>query len=263
MANDNTEQNTSQFRFYGELNDLLPLKKKRKWFKHFFKGNPSIKDTIESLGVPHTEVDCILVNGKPAGFAYQLKGNQKVSVYSHYAQTGASDIKHLRPAPLKNQKFILDTHLGKLARYLRLFGFDTLYKKDYSDQDIVGVAGRERRIVLTRDIGLLKHKIIKRGRWIRATDPQKQINEVIRKFSLLGKIKPFKICLECNGKIAKIAKRKIMNRLPLKTKEYYKDFHMCLRCKRIYWQGSHYDKLSGFITRTKRQAGKNSHWALK
>ena len=249
-----TAKNVARFHFYGDLNDFLPRKRRRVWFKHPFKGNPAIKDSIESLGVPHVEVLGILVHGKSVGFSYQLRHKDKVAVYPNDKKIENLAIKRLQVKSFRHPRFILDAHLGKLARHLRLFGFDTFYKKDYSDRDIVGVVRDKRRIVLTRDIGLLKNKAIRHGYWIRTTDPEKQIREVVRRFDLGKKIRPFKICLECNGRIIRVKKSKVIRRLPPLTKDFFQKFHLCVQCKRIYWQGSHYDKLKSFIARIEKEA---------
>ena len=257
-------ENIVQLRFYGELNDFLPGVKKKTWFTHVVKGNPSIKDTIESLGMPHTEIGRILVNPvrdftisngvnhTAVDFSYQIRPGDKIKICPIDKNILKKEIL-LRPRLPRRPTFILDSHLGKLARYLRLFGFDTLYKRDYSDQDIVQTVKMGNRIVLTRDVGLLKNKIIRHGYWIREIHPKKQIKEVIKRFNLRLPIQSFRICLECNGKIVRIKKNKIIHRLPPKTKDYFNKFHMCLKCKKIYWQGSHYEKLSDFIRKIKKQ----------
>ncbi len=248
----NSAQYTARFRFFGNTNDFLPRSKRKIWFTHSFKGNPAIKDAIESLGVPHTEVDGILVDGKPKPFLYQLTNNDKACVYSDVKDCRIRHRKGLKVRPSGKPKFILDSHLGKLARYLRLFGFDALYRKDYVDHDIMDIAKKNKRIVLTRDIGLLKHKIIRHGYWVRSTDPKKQIPEVIKRFNVKKYIRPFHLCLECNGRIVKVRKKKIMRQLPQDTKAYFHQFCRCLCCKKIYWRGSHYEKLFNFVETVKR-----------
>jgi uncharacterized protein with PIN domain len=236
----------ASFRFYEELNDFLPPERKKVTFTHTFTGNPAIKDIIESLGVPHVEVDLILVNDKSVGFDYQLQTGDQISVYPQFESIDITSITKLRSKPLRVTKFILDVHLGKLAHYLRLLGFDTLYDNKFHDPEIITIAQKEKRIILTRDIALLKNKIVTHGYWIRNIQPRKQIEEVLDRFDLRNQLQPFTRCLECNGKIIAINKNEIEN-LPANTDKYYEDFSRCLQCKKIYWPGSHYLKLKKFV----------------
>jgi uncharacterized protein with PIN domain len=144
-------------------------------------------------------------------------------------------------------RFVIDSHLGKLARHLRLLGFDCTYKNFFPDNEIVDVAQQERRIILTRDIGLLKHKRVQWGYWLKATDPNQQLKEVVKRYQLHSQIKPFSRCLECNGKIKRIAKNKVIDQLPQAVRENYTRFYLCRLCQKIYWQGSHYEKLLKII----------------
>lgn len=223
-------ETTGRFKFFGNLKDFL----ERRNFQHTVKGRPSIKDTIEALGVPHTEVGRILVNGRRVNFSYQHDDADSIEIYPH-----ALSAERLPRFP----RFVLDSHLGKLARHLRLLGFDTLYRKEFPDPEIVVIAKRNGRIVLTRDIGLLKNKAIRRGYWIRSPDPTQQIKEVLKRFGLARRLRPFSRCLECNGKIRQMAKTRLQHLLPEKVKMYYNKFYQCSACRKVYWQGSHYAKL--------------------
>lgn len=238
---------TAKFRFYEELNDFLSYEKRKTDFQHSFAAHTAVKDIIESLGVPHTEVDLILVNGQSVDFSYQVKENDYVSVYPTFESLNISTVTHLRPQPLRVTKFVLDVHLGKLARYLRLLGFDTLYERHYSDVQIAEISQEQKRIVLTRDVGLLKNKKITHGFWLRNTDPKLQLKEVVQRLDLSNQFHPFVRCLECNGKIVSIPKESILEKLPNNTKQYYDDFYQCSDCQRIYWEGSHFQKLKAFI----------------
>ena len=245
---------TAQFRFFGQLNDFLPSERRKIIFSHSVKGNPSIKDTLEALGVPHTEIDYILINGRAADFSYQLQEGDKVFVYPDGYKFKDGRAKRLRPQLPRNFKFVIDSHLGKLARHLRLLGFDVLYKKIFPDAEIVKISVNQKRIVLTRDIGLLKNKLIQHGFWLRSIDPQKQLKEVLKRFKLYKKLKPFSRCLECNGKIIKIAKKKVFAQLPPQVREYYQRFYLCQSCQKIYWQGSHYEYLLKLVNRIRSRA---------
>jgi uncharacterized protein with PIN domain len=250
--------NSADFRFYEELNDFLPEGKRKTTFSVFFKGNPAVKDTIESTGVPHTEIDLILVNSKSVDFSYLLKNGDRVSVYPVFESLDISSAAHLRAKPLRRTKFILDVHLGKLANYLRMLGFDTLYKNNYHDRQIVSTAGAEKRIILTRDVGMLKIKEVTHGYWIRSQDPKKQLEEVVSRFDLKSSIKPFHRCMTCNGIIKKVDKESIRDDLEEMTKKYYSDFYRCGSCGKIYWRGSHYQKMINLIEGFRGPKGLNN-----
>jgi uncharacterized protein len=236
-------------RFYEELNDFLPPHKRKVCFRHSAPADASIKDIIESLGVPHTEIDLILVNNKSVDFSHQVQEGDYVSVYPVFESIDISEIIHLRPEPLRKMLFILDVHLGKLARYLRLLGFDVAYANNFSDDTIANRSQSENRIVLTRDIGLLKNKKISRGYWIRQTNPDKQVAEVLKRFDLYQQYKPFSRCLQCNGLLEDVKKNDIVNNLPPLTCDYYFKFMQCSQCKKIYWEGTHYQKLKKWVNK--------------
>lgn len=236
-------QHTAEFRFYEELNDFLLPEQRKRTIRYRFSGHPGIKDPIEVFGVPHTEVDLIVVNGQSVGFDYQLQAGDRVAVYPVFETLDISSLVRLREKPLRNPRFILDVNLGKLAKRMRLLGFDSLYRNDYRDADIVNISVNERRIVLTRDRRLLYIKQINHGYWVRATDVEAQIDEVLRRFDLYGLIHPFVRCLMCNGVLAPVAKADIWDRLEAKTRLYYDDFYQCVDCRRIYWQGSHMENM--------------------
>ena len=235
------------FRFYEELNDFLPKAKKKTTFTYHFMGSPSIKDAVEAVGVPHTEIDLILVNGKSESFTYHLRDGDRVAVYPVFESLDISNVTHLRKEPLRRPKYILDVHLGKLAKKLRMLGFDTLYENHYSDEEIVEKAHAEKRVILTRDIGILKVKEVERGYWIRSQSPKKQLKEVLEHFDLYSRIHPFQRCMLCNGIIEQVEKSDIQNEIPPKTKKYYDEFFRCKSCKNIYWKGSHYYKMINFL----------------
>ncbi len=230
-------------RFYEELNDFLPKFRKKQIVEHRFSGMMTIKDIVESLGVPHTEIDLILANGNSVDFNYKPSENDYISVYPVFESFDIKDVTRLRPKPLRDTRFILDVHLGKLVRNLRMLGFDSLYRNDYDDPEIIRIAAAEKRIILTRDVGILKNKAVKHGYWIRSQNPGEQLEEVIEHFHLSGSIEPLNRCIECNGTIVKVEKNKIADQLKPKTRSYFNDFFQCINCKKIYWEGSHYTKM--------------------
>ncbi|MCP4727678.1 MAG: Mut7-C ubiquitin/RNAse domain-containing protein [bacterium] len=240
-------EKTAKFRFYEELNDFLSYDKKKISFSYTFRGKQSIKDAIEAIGVPHSEVDLILVNSKSVSFDYFLAEDDQISVYPVFESLDISDVTKLRPKPLRETRFILDVHLGKLARYLRILGFDTLYTNNYDDPEIVKIASEEKRIILTRDVDLLKNGDVTHGYWIRSQKPAMQLNEVIRRYHLETSFSPFNRCINCNGVIKQVSKDSVLDRLEPKTKKYFEEFYRCITCGRIYWKGSHYKKMKSFV----------------
>lgn len=233
----------AEFCFYDELNDFLPPEQRKQTIHYHFNGHPGIKDPIEVFGVPHTEVDLIVVNNQPVGFDYQLQASDHVDVYPIIKCLDIPALFRLREKTSSNPRFVLDANLGKLAKRMRLLGFDCLYRNDYRDQDVVNIAVNEQRIVLTRDRRLLYIKRINHGYWVRAVDVESQVDEVLRRFDLYTLIHPFTRCLVCNGLLLPVAKADIMNRLEPKTRLYYEVFHQCSGCQRIYWKGSHSENM--------------------
>jgi hypothetical protein len=238
---------TSSIRFYGELNDFLAPQSKHTTLSITLNDHPAVKGTIESLGVPHTEVNIITVNGKSVDFSCQLADADRVHVYPCSLFPETSPLIRLQPAITGAPRFVLDTHLGKLASYLRMLGFDALYQNDFTDDDLAGISNREDRYLLTRDRGLLKRSIVSRGYCIRSTDPVQQILEVIKRFDLSSAIRPFRRCLICNGELVRIEKEEILDRLEPETKKYCKEFFICMQCGKVYWKGSHYQRMRQFF----------------
>ncbi|MBN1338376.1 MAG: Mut7-C ubiquitin/RNAse domain-containing protein [Bacteroidales bacterium] len=230
---------TAYFRFYEELNDFLSQKRKKSTFSYTFFGTPTVKDVIEAIGVPHTEVDLILANGESVSFFYKPGNNDHISVYPVFESIDIKDVTRLRPEPLRKIKFILDVHLGKLARYLRMSGFDTLYQNDFEDQEIIRLALKEKRIILTRDIGILKNGSVTHGYFIRSDRPARQINEVIQRFDLKNCTHVSPRCIECNGIIQSADKESVLALIPENTRKYFHAFFQCNSCGRVYWEGSH------------------------
>lgn len=241
------------FRFYAELRDFLPPGPTEREIEYGFDGSPSIKDAIEAQGIPHTEVDLILVNGSSVDFHYRLQSGDRVAVYPVFETLDITPVVRLRPAPLRDLRFVVDVNLGQLARLLRLLGFDVVYHNDLADAAIVALAVREHRVVLTRDRLLLHHKVITHGYWVRSPAPETQAAEVLRRFQLEGCVQPFTRCLECNGRVTPVAKETVATALEPKTALYYDQFFRCEQCGRIYWQGSHYARLLAKVERILRR----------
>lgn len=233
----------AEFRFYAELNDFLPPEWRQQVVRYCFNGHPGIKDPIEAMGVPHTEVDLIVVNGQSTGFDYQLQAGDYVSVYPAFRKLGIVSRPGLRDEIPSDPRFIVDVNLGKLARFMRLLGFDSFYRNDYSDSVIVDIAVDEQRIILTRDRRLLYAKRIMHGYWVRAVNVESQIDEILHRFNLYGSIRPFARCLVCNGVLESVAKADVVEHLEPKTRRHYEVFRQCADCRKIYWEGSHLEHI--------------------
>jgi len=233
----------AEFRFYRELNDFLPEAKRQVTFRVEFNGTPAVRDTIQAIGVPHTAIDLILVDGRSVGFGHRLQGGERVAVYPEFERLDVAPLQRLRPLPLRRTRFILDVHLGKLARYLRMLGFDSLYDPTWHDEEIIDRSLAERRIILTRDLGILKQNRVTHGYWLRRHRPLAQLREVVRALDLRSQVRPFTRCMECNGRIAPVAREDIRGVIDERIRQRYLEFARCVRCRRVYWKGSHYRRM--------------------
>jgi len=240
-----------EFRFYEELNDYLPPQLRKRSFTRPIAGTPAVKDAIEALGVPHTDIDLILVDGRSVRFSHRLRGGERVAVYPVFERFDISPVYRLRPRPLREPRFVADVHLGTLARYLRLLGFDTRYRNDLDDVQLSRIAGRGRRILLTRDVGLLKRTAVLRGHWLRATDPERQLQEVVGALQLQRGLRPFTRCMSCNGRLATMVRAEAEGRVPLRVYRRFRAFARCRRCTRIYWRGTHFQRLQRLVARVR------------
>jgi len=236
---------TARFRFYAELNDFLKKELRYKSFDYRFYGLPSVKDAIESLGVPHTEVDLILVNSNPANFSYHLKDGDFVSVYPVFESFDISSLKQCEP--LRDLRFVADVHLGKLARYLRILGFDTLYNNKFADEEIIDVSLSEGRVILTRDVGILKYARVTRGYFVKNSDPKLQVKEIIERFDLYESINTFSRCPLCNGLLVEVEKKEVWYKIPPKTRSCCDEYKLCPKCGKLYWKGTHFKMMEQLI----------------
>jgi len=232
------------FRFYAELNDFLSPQRRFTSFPHALARPASVKDVIEALGVPHPEVGLILLNSAFVDFSHVVRGGDRVSVYPEFRTL--SPLSLLR-APLNEIRFLLDAHLGRLATYLRMLGFDCSYMTDCADKQLAQISHDEERILLTRDCGLLKRSAVVYGYYVRATEPKQQVVEVVKRFNLSGKASPFTRCLTCNALLRGVPKESVLERLEPRTRQYYAEFQSCPECNRVYWAGSHYEHMQAFV----------------
>lgn len=241
---------SSKVKFFGECNDFLDKSLRMQWIEYSFDDRPSVKDTIEALGVPHTEVGAIQIiteNGEQywADFSHLMMNKEKIKVYPNcfLSTTIALPFK-----PKGKITFLLDVHLGGLARYLRLAGFNCLHEsKDYGDPVLAHLASQNDYILLTRDIGLLKRSKVNYGRWVRHTKPIEQFKEVISHYKLKDEVKPFSRCVKCNGDIGFVEKDRIESMVPENIFAQYDDFRQCKSCQQIYWQGGHINSINEIL----------------
>lgn len=235
-------------RFYEELNDFLPAKLPRKsTLPYRYTARTTVRDAIEAFNIPHTEVDLALVNGTSVGLNHKLNPGDRISVYPQFEQLDISYVSHIRQTPLRHPRFIVDVNLGKLAGYLRMAGFDTLYENNLEDAWIVDKAAREKRIILTRDLGVLKYRRVTHGYYVRSQQPKKQIKEVLSSFQLQHLMAPFTRCMACNGQLQPVSRQEVRHKAPPGAYRFYHDFLACSQCGKVYWKGSHYQHMLAFI----------------
>lgn len=241
----------AEFRFHDRLNDFLPRERRDRPLPHDVTRRAAIKDVIESLGVPHTEVDVILVDGRSVGFAHILTGGERVEIYPWTTAPPAA--RHLRPRPPARPRFALDAQLGRLARYLRLLGFDCHYRPDIEDAALAACADEEDRILLTRDRNLLKRKCIQLAHFVRHDHPRHQLQEICDEFNLYPAFAPFTRCTRCNGRLVRVDKARVIERLEPKTRQYVEHFLQCEACGQVYWHGSHVSRMKALVASLSRR----------
>ena len=235
------------FRFYEELNGYLPEGKRKVWFEYFFLDAISIQKVLLLLEIPLDEIDLILANQQSVGLDYMLQNGDHISVYPMFELFNLSVISQVRETPLRNPKFICDVHLGRLCKYLRMLGWDTLYSNQYTPDDMITISCQEKRIILSRNYHLTRHKKVTHSYWIRSSDPLEQIKDVINKLDLFNQTNPLIRCLNCNHMLVTVEKQEILHRLQARTLKYFDEFFICSFCDQIYWKGSHFQNMFDFI----------------
>jgi uncharacterized protein with PIN domain len=240
------------FRFYGQLNDFLPASRRRRRFTHVAAASASVKDVIEALGVPHPEVDLIVINGTAEDFSCRLRDGDEVAVYPAFQSIDLTGVRRAGADVPHPVRFALDVHLGKLASLLRFAGFDAVVIEE--DRDLANTAAREERVALTRDVGLLKRNAVRYGYWIRHTDPALQLAEVLERFDLADRMESFARCSRRNVVVVPVPAEEVSDRLLPRTRARFRHFHRCPACDRIYWQGSHWDRLQRLLERARERA---------
>lgn len=235
-------------RFYEELNDYLPQALRKRDLVKTAEENLRVRDLIEQSGIPVEAVDLVLVNGEPADLQQHLSENDRVSVYPVFESFDISSVPPLPRPTLRNLKFLADTHLGKLSKYLRMLGFDTIYTASF-DPNLISLAATERRIILTRNQRLTAGNKITRGYLIKQEIPNLQLMEVVERFHLAGMIDPLSRCLRCNARVENITREYVRNRLDTAVIDKHGNFAICPVCRRIYWNGTHAERMIAWITR--------------
>jgi uncharacterized protein with PIN domain len=240
-------------RAYGSLNDFLSPERRHFSWSCAIEGGASVKDVIEGFGVPHPEVDLILVNGQSVAFEYGVQDADRIAVFPRFQAIDISTVTRVRrqlPDPIR---FVLDTHLGKLARHLRLAGLDAVYRREARDEELAEIACREQRVLLTRDRGLLKRAIVVHGYFVRETASSRQFVEVLGQFGPLPLV-PFSRCLRCNAGLVEVPKSAVEAGLGERTRRAFARFHECSGCGQVYWKGSHWAELARILDAAVRQA---------
>jgi len=209
----------------------------------------TVRTLLETAQVPESEVDLVLVNGEAVTIAHVLAEGDRVSIYPVFESLDIGTVTKLPERPLRVTRFVLDTHLGKLCSFLRMLGFDSLYQNAWTDAELVRLSIEEQRVLLSRDRQLLECDRLNRAYGVRATDPQRQLVEVLCRFDLASSVHPFSRCMQCNSALIAVAKEAVIDKLPPKAAEFHNEFVRCPSCDRVYWRGSHYARMARFTDR--------------
>ncbi|UXA07898.1 Mut7-C ubiquitin/RNAse domain-containing protein [Mycobacterium sp. SMC-2] len=229
-----------EVRVYAELNDFLAPESRGATVRRPFRPHQTVKDVLEAMGIPHTEVGLIMVNGSPCAFAHRPGFGDRIAAYPG-------------PQRLRDPRFVVDVNLGRLAWLLRLLGFDVWWSNDADDKTLADISGGQRRILLTRDRGLLKRRAVTHGLFVRSHDPEQQALDVLRRLDLGQRLAPLTRCVRCNGALTRVSKGEVIDQLEPRTRRYYEEFSRCTECGRVYWPGSHYAKLVRLVDRLREQ----------
>ncbi len=238
---------TARFRFYEELNDFIAPGRRRQEFELRCAENASVKHAIESVGVPHTEVELILANGISVDFGYRVREGDRISVYPMFEAFDIAPLLRVRHAPLREPRFIADAHLGGLARLLRMLGFDTRYEPGAADELVRRLATNERRVILTRDRALLICRDVTHGCYVHAVKPPEQLREVVQRLQLAARARPFTRCLCCNEPLQAVDKAEVLTAVPPRVAESHQSFTRCPACARVYWPGDHHRRMRAML----------------
>ncbi len=239
----------AEFRFYGPLNDFLPAALRQATIRRSLEGTPAVKDVIEAIGVPHPEIGLVVVNGEPVTFACRISAGDRVAVFPPFRSIELGAVVGVEPPalPATALRFVVDGHLGRLAAYLRMCGFDTAWDNHATDPELARRSAAEDRVLLTRDHGLLKRGIVTRGCFVRSDRPHDQLAEVIERFDLAGAVRPFGRCLRCNGELETAERATVRAEVPPRVFGEQTEFRRCPGCGAVYWRGSHHARMERLL----------------
>jgi uncharacterized protein with PIN domain len=240
---------SASFRFHAELRDLLEQGAEDGIVPYRFNGTPAVKDAVEAIGVPHVEVERIEIEGIPVGFEQRLGDGDRIDVFPASMPGSRASGIALRPPLAGRPRFVLDGHLGTLARRLRLLGFDAVYRNEIDDAEVVEISVAEGRIALSRDRGLLKRGRLQYGYCLRSEQTARQLDELTARYDLRAHARPFSRCIACNGRLQPVDKQAVLERLPERTRREHDEFRRCDGCGKLYWRGSHYGRLLARVER--------------
>lgn len=233
--------------FHGNLADLLKKEYHQGMVQYELTRRASIKDIIESLGIPHTEIGKIVVQGQEANFDHIPGKELEIHVYPMTGSALAALPSILWQECWDFNRFMVDVNALKLARNLRIAGIDTTIVPDSNLIDIGLLAAEQARVLLTRNRQLLKCSTVMFGQLLRSEDHLDQLREVVSRFGLKSHFQPFSRCLTCNGRLESVAKEEIEHLLEPLTKRYYTIFKRCQHCRTIYWHGSHMQHMQAIL----------------
>jgi hypothetical protein len=243
-----------ELHLHGELNDFVAVEVRQRAVVRSIYPGQTVKDVVEAAGVPHPEVALVRLDGEAVGWGARVRPGSRLDVHPP-SDGGGPPAGSLLPAPRACERFVLDGHLGRLARTLRLLGFDIAYANDAVDVDLARCAATEDRVLLTRDVALLKRSTVRRGRWVRATDPRRQVIEVLRRYPPTARPAPFSRCLRCNGELVPAEKASVASVVPPLSFAAFDVFWRCSACGHVYWPGGHHDRLAALVTDVERELG--------
>lgn len=238
-----------RLRFYEELNDFLPPQRRKREFSLRCADDATVKQAVEAVGVPHTEIEIVLVNGVSVGLDQRLEAGDRISVYPMFETLAVRPLLRLRPQPLRDSRFVADVHLGRLTKYLRLLGFDTLYERSLGDRQLVEISIGQRRILLTRDRELLMHRDLTHGIFVHGERARHQARYVLSRLHLDDEVRPFSRCVRCNGVLQDVARERIVALVPPRVAARHRRFRRCPGCDRIYWRGTHHERMTALVER--------------
>lgn len=245
-----------ELRFYEELNDYLPETLRKRAYVRDVPENSTVRAIIGAEGIPPEAIELLLADGRSVGFDYIPRQGERLAVYPVFEAFDLGELRQIHDRPLRQPRFVADAHLGKLAESLRMLGFDTLYRNDFSDDELVRLSGTEQRILLSRDRGLLQRQAVERGYFVTGIRPGEQLLEVLEHFDLYGLMRPLNRCIKCNSALKSVPKEEVAERLPPGVARRLTEFWRCTGCGRIYWKGSHYDRMRRRIAALRRRRTK-------